>query len=129
MQLDAIENNAADQDRGLWFDILDPVTGAATGIRLRLAGPDSATQHRAELAMADELAEMANAEGRVTAENREAIRLKALAKCVLAWEIQEAGKPVPFSQCNLLRVLKSAKWLQMQVDAFAADRVAFMRVR
>jgi hypothetical protein len=43
MQLDAIEANAADQDKGRWFDLLDPVSGTKTGIRLRLAGPDSAT--------------------------------------------------------------------------------------
>ena len=71
MQLDAIEANSADQDRGAWFDLFDPVTGGKTGIRLRLAGPDSPTQGRARLAMVDELAEAADDEGKVSAAARE----------------------------------------------------------
>ena len=62
MQLNDILSNAEDQDRGRWFDLADPVTGEPTGIRLRIAGPDSATQARARLKLADELAELDQAE-------------------------------------------------------------------
>lgn len=124
MQLDEIEANAADQDRGGWFDLLDPVTGANTGIRLRLAGPDSATQGRARLAMVDEMAEAADDEGRVPAAAREKIRLRSLASCVLAWEIEEDGASVPFTQANVLRLLRSARWVEEQVDAMAGNRAA-----
>lgn len=124
MQLDAIEANAADQDRGAWFDLFDPVTGGKTGIRLRLAGPDSATQGRARLAMVDELAEAADDEGKVSAAAREKIRLRSLASCVLAWEIEEGGEPVPFTQANVLRLLRSARWVEEQIDAMAGNRAA-----
>ena len=123
MTLDDILANAADQDKGAWFDLADPVTGRPTGIRLCVAGPDSETAHRARLALSDELAEMADAEGRVSAEQREKARLNCLARHVLRWEITEDGQPVPFNTKNVLRLLK-VTWCQEQVDAFAADRAA-----
>jgi hypothetical protein len=124
MQLEDILSNVADQDKGQWFELPDPVTAKPTGIRFRVAGPDSDTQHRARIALADELADMADADGRVSAEHREKARLNSLARCVLDWEIEEEGKPVPFNTKNVLRVLRVA-WVQAQVDAFASDRRNF----
>lgn len=124
MDLIEILGNVADQERGAWFDILDPVTGEETGIKFRVAGPDSETQHRARLKLSDELAELADADGRISAEHREKARIASLARCVLGWEISEDGKPVPFSHAACVRVLSAASWLQAQVDAFASDRAA-----
>lgn len=124
MDLNDILANVADQDRGKEFELADPVTGKPTGIKFRVAGPDSETQNRARLALADELTEMADAQGRVTAEQREKARLNCLARCVLGWDIEEDGKPVPFTTKNLLRVLR-VHWVQAQVDAFASDRSIF----
>lgn len=123
MTLDDILANVADQDRGREFELADPIDGTPTGIKLWIVGPDSETAHRARLALADELAEMADANGRVTAEQREKARLNCLARHVLRWDVKEEGKPVPFNTANLLRLLK-VHWVQEQVDAFAADRAA-----
>lgn len=125
MQLNDILADAQDQDRGRDFDLLDPVTGKPTGITLRIAGPDSATQARARLQMVDDLADMADADGRVSAVDREKARLYTLARCVLGWDVKEDGQPVPFNHANVLRVLRSALWVQQQVDGFASDRAAF----
>lgn len=125
MQLDDIIGNVADQDKGKEFELADPVTGKPTGIVFRIAGPDSETQHRARLKLSDELAEMADIDGRVTAEQREKVRIASLARCVLGWTIEEDGKPVPFNHKNVVRVLAAAAWVQAQVDAFASDRRAF----
>lgn len=125
MQLDDIRSLSADQDRGHWFDLVDPVTGTATGIRLKVAGPDSEVQNRARLRLADDLSEVADAEGRVSAEARERARIDSLARCVLAWEISEDDQPVPFTHANVVRLLKAAAWVQAQVDAFASDRASF----
>lgn len=125
MDLNDIEADAQDQDRGREFEMIDPVTGMATGITLRIAGPDSATQTRARLQLVDDLAEMADDEGRVNAAAREKARLNSLARCVLGWEISEDGQPVPFTHANVLRLLKAATWVQSQVDGFASDRAAF----
>ena len=125
MDLSDIVSEVADQERGAWLDIADPVTGEPTGIRFKIAGPDSETQHRAQLALADELTALAGPDGMVSAEQRERVRIACLAKCVLDWEVTENGLPVPFSHKNVVRVLRAAKWLQAQVDAFADDRAAF----
>ncbi|MDQ7775546.1 MAG: hypothetical protein Q4615_06360 [Paracoccus aminovorans] len=125
MQLNEILADAQDQDRGRDFDLLDPVTGKPVGITLRIAGPDSATQARARLQMVDDLAEAADADGRVSAADREKARLNTLARCVLGWDVKEDGQPVPFSQAHVVRFLKAALWVQQQVDGFASDRAAF----
>ena len=125
MQLNDILANAEDQDRGKWFDLADPWTGKPTGIRFLIAGPDSATQARARVKLVDELAGLADLDGRISAEAREKVRLNNLARCVLGWEIHEDGEPVPFSHANVQRVLRAASWVQAQVDSFAGDRAAF----
>lgn len=123
--LDDLLSNVADQDRGRELIVLDPWTGAPAGIRFRIAGPDSNIQRRARLEMMDELADAADTDGKVAAENREAARLNSLAKCVLLMEIEEGGKPVPTAHKHILRVLTAGSWVQEQVDAFAGDRRNF----
>jgi hypothetical protein len=125
MDLSEILSLTEDQEKGRLFELADPVTGKPTGIKLRIAGPDSATQGRARLKLVDELAEMADAEGRVSAEAREKARLNNLARCVLGWEITEDGQPVPFSHANVLRLLRSSLWVQAQIDAFAGSRAEY----
>lgn len=125
MQLSDIEADAQDQDRGRDFELRDPVTGEGTGMVLRIAGPDSATQARARLQMADDLAGAADDEGRVSAANREKARLNCLARCVVSWDVREQDAPLPFTHANVLRLLKAATWVQAQVDAFAGDRRIF----
>ncbi|MEM1287133.1 MAG: hypothetical protein AAGH60_02150 [Pseudomonadota bacterium] len=122
MDLNTILANATDQEKGRDFELLHPASGEPAGITLRIAGPDSEAQRRAALAMSDELAEMADIEGRVKAEHREAARLNSLARCVLSWNVEVDGQALPFSHENVLRFLKSAAWVADQVDQFAADR-------
>lgn len=125
MQLNDILADAQDQDRGRDFELADPITGRPVGITLRIAGPDSATQHRARLQLADDLADAMDQSGRVSASDKEKARLNSLARCILGWHILEDGEPVPFTHANALRLLKGALWVQMQVDGFASDRAAF----
>jgi hypothetical protein len=125
MQLNDILANAEDQDKGRWLDLVDPFTGKPTGIRLLIAGPDSSVQARGRVRLSDELAEMADAEGRVAATDRERARQNSLARCVLGWEVSEDGQAVPFNHGNVLRLLRAAAWVEAQVDAFAGDRRNF----
>lgn len=127
MQFSDVINNTVDQDKGRLLDLLDPFSGAPTGLKLWIVGPDSETAHRARLALADELAEASNADGIVTAEPRETARLNCLARHVIRWEVEESGKPVAFTNKNLLTLLR-VQWIQQQVDAFAADRRNFAPV-
>ena len=125
MQLNDILADSQDQDRGLDFDLLDPVSGKPTGITLRIVGPDSATQARARLQMVDDLADAAGPDGMLSAADREKVRLNTLARCVVGWQISENGEAVPFNHASVVRLLKAAMWVQQQVDGFASDRAAF----
>ena len=124
MQLDDILHNATDQDKGSELELANPFTGEPTGLKLWIVGPDSLTAHRAQLELSDELAELADNEGRVSAEHRDKARLNALAKHVIRWEVSEADKPVPFNTKNILTLIR-VNWVQQQVDAFAGDRSNF----
>ena len=117
--------SAADQEKGRWFELHDPVGGTPTGMKLRIAGPDSETHRKAQLAFHDELAEMADIEGRVSAEQRETARLNTLARMILDWEITEDGKALPCNHKNAVRLLRAGTWVQQQVEAFAGDRHAY----
>lgn len=120
--LEAIEGFAIDQDRGAVLEILSPVDGSAIGWQWVIAGPDSDTQARARMALIDELAAVADFDGRVTAAARETARLNNLARCVLNWSVPKGGEAIPFSHANVVRVLRAGQWLQSQVDGFAGDR-------
>lgn len=125
--LDDILANVEDQDRGAEMELRNPVTGALTGLKLTLAGPDSLTQRRSRLQMADDISDLAHADGTISAEVRERAAIASLARCVLRWQVKQGGDELPCSHANLLRVL-SVPWVREQVDAFAGDRTKFMAV-
>ncbi len=125
MDLNDILSNTVDQERGRELEIANPWNGELTGIRFTLAGPDSETQRKARIQMMDDLADAANPDGTISAENRETARLNCLARCVIGWKIAEDGDALAFNHKNVVRILKSVHWLQVQVDAFAGDRSNF----
>lgn len=124
MQLNDILAGVEDQQRGRWFALLHPVTGEATDVMLLVAGPDSATQAGAMVAMTDELAELADLDGRVAGKDRADVHRRFLARCVLDWKATEGGEPIPFKFDRLLRLLAVA-WVKSQVDAFAGNRAVY----
>lgn len=115
---------AEDQDRGKWFPLLHPVTGAETGISLLVAGPDSRRQADALALLTDDLADLADEAGRVNGAGRAAAHRRMLARCVLDWKAEEEGQPVPFNFSAVLRLLGVA-WVKAQVDTFAAARSVY----
>jgi len=121
MQLSEITATVEDQGAGRWFDLLNPVTGEPVGVRLRVIGPDSRGQAEALALMTDDLAEVADAAGRVAGADRERVRRQFLARCVVDWEAVEDGQPVPFSHAALMRLL-AVSWVRGQLDAFAINR-------
>ena len=121
MELHDVLSMVEDQDRGKWFPLLHPVTGAETGLRLRVAGPDSRAQARALALMTDELAELADASGRVSGEDRAKAHVHLLARIILDWDVKEGGEPIPFTFERAARLL-SVAWVKAQADGFAASR-------
>ncbi|MGN7829610.1 hypothetical protein ACTJJ8_23025 [Agrobacterium radiobacter] len=125
MTLDAILSNLIDQDKGRWLELVDPWEAKPIGVRLLIAGPDSATQNKSRILMMDELASAADVDGRASFEAREKARINSLARCVLAWEVAPAfGLDAKFGHAAVVKVLQVA-WIQQQVDAFAGDRLHF----
>ena len=53
MNLSEVAHIGEDQDRGRWLTLVDPYQANPVGIRLLIAGPDSKTQGRARLKLAD----------------------------------------------------------------------------
>lgn len=128
MQMSDVINNTVDQDKGRDLDLIAPWDGSKTGMVLTIVGPDSDTARRADIAFADELAEMADpATGMVSAENRAKAKLNALAKRVLRWDVKEDDQPVPFDHKAVLTLL-GVGWVRDQVDAFAGDHRNFKPV-
>lgn len=125
MTLEAILSNLADQDKGRWLDLIDPWEGKPVGLRLLIAGPDSATQNKSRILMMDELSAAADVDGRASFEAREKARVNSLARCVLAWEIDQAfGLEAKFGHAAVVKILQVA-WIQQQADSFAGDRAHF----
>ena len=124
MQMNDIINNAADQDRGADLHLLSPFDGTDTGMVFTIVGPDSDTARRADLAFIDELAEVAEPDGRVSAEARHKARLNALARRIIRWDVRQDGQPVKLTTKAALTLL-NVGWVRDQVDAFAGDHRNF----
>lgn len=125
MDLSDVLANNIDQDQGRMLELADPIEGTPTGMRFWIVGPDSATAHRARIAMMDEMAEAARPDGTISAESREAARLNCLARLVRRFEVNENGQPLPFNHQMMVRILRAGTWMQTQIDTFAADRSKF----
>ncbi|MCV9997672.1 hypothetical protein OE766_05385 [Pararhizobium sp. YC-54] len=125
MQLNEALAFIDDSERGATLELRHPVSGAPTGMKLVVAGPDSRTQRAARLATADELSDLARADGTVSAEDRERATIAGLARCILCWEIIEDGEALPLTHSAACRLL-SVSWAREQVDAFAGNRANFV---
>lgn len=127
MDLSDVIKSAEAQDGGHAFELLDPVHGSPTGIKLTIAGPDSKIAKNAHAAMLKEGNRIANRKGGETAADRERVMEIFLCTVTLGWEVKEKGKPVPFSQENLLRLIRAGAWVRAQMDVFAGDRSPYFQ--
>ena len=127
MDLNEIVKSTSAQDAGSEFELLDPVRGEPTGIKLTVAGPDSEIQRKARFEMEKEIGRQSSRRGGLTPEVREQIMDEFFASVVLGWNAKENGKPVPFSKEAFLRLLKAGTWVRGQVDIFAGDRGPYFK--
>ena len=121
---ESVFSNAEDQDAGRECHLTDPFTGEPSGIVLVIAGPDSATARRARMALADRLADMADHDGRVSAEHRATARQEALLMLIIRTFAIDGEERLPIAR-DTVRRLVSTPWVEEQADAFAADRRNF----
>lgn len=116
----------ASQDAGAELAIVNPITNEKTDLRFWIAGPDSNVQKAAREWAAAEVAKhpfltMAPSLPR-NEEIRRGIAIGLLARCIVRWDIRQAGEPVPLTLANAIRVLSASDIVRDQVDEFAASR-------
>lgn len=122
MDLDAFEALADSQDAGVVVEILDPVTGEATGATITICGPDSRHARkarrealRAALAASDDPDELD-------------LATAMLARCVIAWKgVQRGGKDLECTVENAETVFRRFPWIETQCDRKASDRRNFIK--
>lgn len=122
MDLSEISGLSAAQEKGYEFELLDPVHGTPTGLKLLIAGPDSDITRKARQDMERELTRLSGRTGGLTPEGRERLMDGFLFSLTLGWDVQEKGKPVAFSKENFQRLLRAGTWVRAQIDTFANDR-------
>ncbi|MBN9347556.1 MAG: hypothetical protein J0I48_15400 [Devosia sp.] len=122
MQLNDLDKIAEEHEAGRWFELLSPVDGKPTGIKLKVAGPDSERQRKAGFAYQNALTE-ANRRGKITAERADDLYVDHLADFVVDLDASEDGKPVPFSKETVTRIIRAGRWVRAQLEQFAQERV------
>lgn len=110
-------------------EILHPVSGDATGMKVVVHGVDSPTYREADRALRNRRLHVLQHSGRaskITAEGTDKDGLELLVRCTAAWEgFTENGQPLPFSKDNARRVYEEHPWLRRQVDAAVTDAASF----
>ena len=123
MQLSDLSRLADEQDQGRFFDLRDPIQGEPTGIKFKIAGPDSKIAKKARLETEREITKHAKrGGGEVPPQDRARIMDDFYFALTIGWDITEGGQPVPFSRENFQRVLDAGLWIRAQIDFFAGDR-------
>lgn len=125
MELNDLLRLGADQDAGHLFDLVDPVRGDATGIKVRLAGPDSERARKARFDMDREIGRLSARKGGLTPEQRETVAIDFLFALTLGWEIGEGGKALPLTRENFGRLCKAGTWVRGQIDHYAGERAPY----
>lgn len=122
MDLSDLLNATKSQEAGHEFDILDPVEGRPTGLKITVAGPDSEIMRKARADMEEEVNRATSSRGTLSPKARERLMTDFLFAVTLGWQVTEGGKSLPFNRENFDRLLSAGSWLRAQIDLFAGDR-------
>ncbi|WP_428029812.1 hypothetical protein [Ancylobacter sp.] len=126
VDLSAIEASIKRQDEGIVVDIMGPDGKTPLGLKIRVAGPDSARAREGLEALIDELTAEGGA-GNATKAERYDHGLRYLAKTSMSWEgqVKFDGKVHDFSEAAALALYRRFGFISPQVDK-AVDRSRFM---
>lgn len=93
-------------------------------VTITVAGSYSKTYRRAE--EGQRRRNLKRRSTKVTPAQLDRNRRELIASCVLDWQgFFEAGRPLPCTKENVMRVLSAAKWIQYDVEAAMEDHAAF----
>lgn len=122
MDLKAFDS-ASIAEAGIDVEIVDPRDGQKTGIVFKVRGTDSATYRRA---LAEQSRGALDAKRALTLEELQDQGAILLSKMIAGWEgVRENGAPVPFSEAEALRIVKTYPEIRRQLDVAAQDRRRF----
>lgn len=126
VDLSAIEASIRRQDEGIVVDILGPDGKTPLGLKIRVAGPDSARARDGLEDLTDELA-TGGGTGTTTKAERRDHGLRYLAKMTIGWEgqVKFDGVVQDFSEQAALALYRRFKFIASQVDNAAGDRARF----
>lgn len=115
------------QEAGGELELLHPVDGTPTGLKIWVAGPDSKRQRSAMHCMENELrssmaGSMNRRRGYVTAEVEYEAETEFLTAIITRWDISDNGEALPFEPQNVHRILCAGTWMRTQIKAFARSR-------
>jgi hypothetical protein len=114
----------------LTVDILHPISGEPTGMRLEVAGMDSPRYRDATRTLIEKSTASAPRAARqakkAAPRDMEADALELLVACTVSWTgVVESGAAVPLTPDNARRLFTAHPWLRRQVDEAVGDRASF----
>ena len=130
--LDKETQRAEAQEKGILFELVDPLTHQKTGATITAAGYSSRRARRARRdAMAyvtDQRQSSDTPRAKITEEEHQVIVNRTMAGCVMSWTgfyLDEAGTPLDCTFENVLRVFEQVPWVQDELDLALLRRVNF----
>lgn len=127
VDLSTFANLSDAQDDGIDVDIRHPSTDEELGIKIRVAGPDSARQKRARNAVNNERMRLSRNK-RPTASELEDDALRITASSIISWSgVEENGVAVELTKDNAIDILTRYPFIRDQVFAAAGDRASFLK--
>ena len=113
------------------MDIVHPVTGENTGIKITLLSIDSDEYHKVSMRLQNENIKFARKNrGKTTAEKLNSDALDLLVGVTVGWTGITDGAnddPVPFSAENCRKIYTELPFIREQVDEFLGDRRNFIK--
>jgi len=110
------------QDEGKFFPILDAV-GSLTDLKVKIAGPDSEVQDKAQREINKRIAEGRRVGVETSEEAFKEMAIDKLVASVLAWEnLEYQGKPMECTPENVRQMLTDYPVFQQQVTFYASER-------
>lgn len=115
------------QNDGIEVDILGMDGETPTGLKIRVAGPDSKRAQAAQETMADELVAQ-QVDGRMKAADATKRGIRYLAKITLGWSpesINDGEEEFAFSEAAAVKLYTKYRYIREQVDRAAGSRTRF----
>jgi len=131
--LQGAQEVSAQHDKGTWVVLKDSVgepftytdaDGVVRECKALVAGQMSTIYRKAEHLNRDK--QLKRRSMTLTAETLDRHQLDVIAACVLEWNLQDKGVPIPCTKENVVKVFTAAPWMRNDIEAAIADGARFL---